>query len=55
LQLKFYTQTEKQDFCIKSLEFTKIKVKQIWLLLELQNTLCLIIQSAESSLNNIKK
>ena len=29
LQIKFYTKTERQDFCIKSLEFTKIKVKQI--------------------------
>lgn len=29
LQIKFYTEQEKQDFCIKSIEFTKIKVKQI--------------------------
>lgn len=29
LQIKFYTEEERQDFCIKSIEFTKIKVKQI--------------------------
>lgn len=29
LEIKFYTQEKNQDFCIKSMEFTKIKVKQI--------------------------
>lgn len=29
LQIKFYTENKNQDFCIKSIEFTKIKVKQI--------------------------
>lgn len=29
LEMRFYTQAEKQDFCIKNIEFSKIKVKQI--------------------------
>lgn len=29
LQIKFYTQEQTEDFCIKNIEFTKIKVKQI--------------------------
>jgi hypothetical protein len=44
-----------QDFCIKSLEMSKIKVKQVWLLLELQNMNFSIIQNVVRCLTSIEK